>query len=337
MASASFVGAFVAMLGIASIQSEEDPIRELVNSSLLEMRASGGFEVHYSTYEVLISSELGSQLRALFMPEAGHSLSARAIVKDLALAAQKTKLSVPDQRNELKKSSAPEHTLETGGLLVGGGPMVFQVVHGRSLYMQTCLSDPNYFSIIRAPEYDIKHFSHEGRLEVADRDDGIMLFTPAEMYFPLPALESGVAMLGSKEWHTRALEDQCVEVQVGLGGSGGPQLRIVMGGPKCKFPLYCMHSTTVGGSQQSAVALFDWELDGESGKLNSVMQVQQSPMQYSVVYYEIAKRNVSVGDTECVLVIRPPRSIVDSRGGQAKVLQLDQLTASVAKLIEVEK
>ena len=324
----------VALAGASVFPTQDSALRQRVCDALLSLGSPRGFDLQYSTFEVLSTSELGDRVKQLFVPGSACSTDLSSLVDGLTAASKEIPRSVPQQLDDIAKHGVPDYARKSG-LLLGGGPMFFQVLQGKTLFTQSCLSDPAYFSIVRAPQYDVLYFPEISRLEISVRNDSMTLFTPSVYCFPLPVATADVSYLAQAHWDVASITDQLCEIRIPIGGSDQGIVTLVMGGPEGKFPIYCSRSPSDRQNQNGLVALFAWKFDGEQPGLRAVLHAQQSPRQLSVVYYQFDTQHLLTTDDDCVMVIPQPRSIIDSRSRQVRTLKTADLPADVAKLLVI--
>lgn len=329
--------AVVTLSGVAGVQSEHEELRQRLGQSLAEMSAgTSAFQLGYSTFEVLSRSELGDLVSPLFDPTSARALNSNSVVESLAVAARATKKTPSQQLTDIRSGGVPEHA-RAAGLLVGGEPMTFDVVEGETRYMQSCISDPSYFSVVRCGDIDLMYFSAESRLAIATPNEGMLLFSRKNMYFPLPTVSPHVSAFVAWDWDVTTLTPRETQIKISGGSNKSSVTTLVVGGPTGTTPLYCARTASGADIQYVMAALFTWKFVGQSAELESVLFGQQSPESINLAFYHFGNRRMNATDGDCVLVVKEPVSITDNRTEPPRSLVRADLPANVAKLLEFMK
>ncbi len=332
----------IVVCGLCFLNIADEPenpaakLRTKVSDALVSLTQVGAFEVKYSTFQVLPGSDLGRQLSPSLSPDTAMTVKPLIMFNALMDATKATKLSTYEQVVAAQASTIPEYA-RARGLLVGGGPMTFQVVQGQTAYMQTCTSDPLYYSIVRLTDIDIVHFAADARLEIGPRNNDIMLFTVPEYCHPLPVSSSSRDYFLAAEWRVNARIDGLEEIHAVHSSTGNGHTALIMGGPGCAFPLYCAWGPIGQGTKYVQVVHFSWTFDGNGATLESVMQLNSSPAKLNVVMYQLKAGESSVADADCALVVQPLKLVFDSRGGERVAIEADSIPVAAAAHVIVHK
>lgn len=322
------------LVGVSLPQVPEDPLRGRVSEVLASMAAPAVYEVSYSTYEVLAASALGEQIRLVLAPSPTTSVDFGAVIESLRSATRAIGVSVPRQLEELEKGGVPEYAQESG-LLLGGGPMLFQVQHGEAQYAHACVSDPEYFSIVRTRDFDLTYYREPSRLEVSARNDNVMLYTPTTCCFPLPVAADGAAQFLAAPWEVKPLSGNAVEIRAHPGGERSGSVTLVMAGPQAKYPTYCSRIPDPARAARAFTSIMDWKYEGDTASLMSVLHVQQSELQYSVTHYAFENWQPFHLEDEVVMTVRPLNEIIDTRAGVTRRLKPNELPADISRHLVV--
>lgn len=315
-------------------QPAQKNLKATVAAALERMRHVGGYEVAYSMFEVLHSGSLGEQVKALMAPTANPADLVRDEIKNLKSATKSMGLSVQRQLEEREKSAIPAYARESG-LLFGSDSMSFQIRTSLSRFMQTCLSDTAYLSVLRMADYDIIYFPEVGRLEINPPSKEFAVLCPQVYCSPLPLAEASVARLIKQNWEVRAIMPNMTEIRTCINEADRGYTVLAMGGPALQLPQYCRRQAAGGRESHALLVIFDWVTKDDRSDLSSVLHIQDSPEEYSIVLYEFTNRCSEISDRECVLAVSRPRQIIDRRGAKPRSLRVDPLPVDLLSFLDV--
>ena len=324
----------VAFQAPAGGQAAHEELRLTLTRTLSKLDAPCAYELRYATYEVVPDSDLGAEVSRLLNADTAPSVDLDQLEQHLSRAAAAIGKPVSEQLRDVGTQAIPEHAARTG-MLVGGRPMVFDFRRSPTCLAQSCISDPNYFSIVRTPEADFTYFAGESRLEVTPRDDDVQIFTQAECCFPLPVATRQVSAFVAKDWDVEERKDSSIAIRAAIGGRDASRMIVVLGGPGGRLPVYCALRSATAGPQHALVAALRWKAApaGETATLESAWHVSQSPKSLSVVHSRFENRRPAPSDDECVLRVRNLGSVFDRRVEPLRRLVPGKLPPEVAKRV----